>query len=255
MRPPGTVWRLIRSGERPATRWPGRGGGSWRPRWGRRPLSWASNWAQVARRCPGPTISLWSVTCVRAVSTSRSASASARASGRDLHGLGTSVGQAPGPRWPHSPILWPAAGDQVQRTQQTKPASKGDVRLLITSRPSAGRYLKASGRRIDPVQDQADLHQVHDSRPARIRHRPAGRCHTSDTSSRSSVHELAEPHPRTRLERCLLPPRLRHQTIAGPRPAFQVSGRSLSDALERSMITSREVVMVAISPWGARVDE
>ena len=29
MRPPGTVWRLIRSGERPATRWSGRGGWSW----------------------------------------------------------------------------------------------------------------------------------------------------------------------------------------------------------------------------------
>jgi hypothetical protein len=30
-------------------------------------------------------------------------------------------------------------------------------------------------------------------------------------------------------------------------PAFQVSGRSLSDALERSLTTYREVVMTAIS--------
>jgi len=43
--------------------------------------------------------------------------------------------------------------------------------------------------------------------------------------------------------------------LRGPRPAFQVSGRSLSDVLERSMITYREVVMAAISARGAGVDE
>jgi hypothetical protein len=38
MRPPRTGRRLIRSWERSATRWSGRGGCSWQLRWGRRPL-------------------------------------------------------------------------------------------------------------------------------------------------------------------------------------------------------------------------
>jgi len=38
MRPPRTGRRLIRSWERSATGWSGRGGCSWRLRWGRRPL-------------------------------------------------------------------------------------------------------------------------------------------------------------------------------------------------------------------------
>ena len=38
MRPPRTGQRLIRSWERSATGWSGRGGWSWRLRWGRRPL-------------------------------------------------------------------------------------------------------------------------------------------------------------------------------------------------------------------------
>ena len=38
MRPPRTGRRLIRSRERSATGWSGRGGRSWRLRWGRRPL-------------------------------------------------------------------------------------------------------------------------------------------------------------------------------------------------------------------------
>jgi hypothetical protein len=38
MRPPRTSWHLIRSWEKSATGWSGRGGRSWRPRWGRRPL-------------------------------------------------------------------------------------------------------------------------------------------------------------------------------------------------------------------------
>ena len=38
IRPPRTGRRLIRSRERSATGWSGRGGRSWRPRWGRRPL-------------------------------------------------------------------------------------------------------------------------------------------------------------------------------------------------------------------------
>jgi hypothetical protein len=38
MRPPRTGRRLIRSWERSATGWSGRGGWSWRLRWGRRPL-------------------------------------------------------------------------------------------------------------------------------------------------------------------------------------------------------------------------
>jgi len=37
-RPPRTGRRLIRSWERSATGWSGRGGWSWRLRWGRRPL-------------------------------------------------------------------------------------------------------------------------------------------------------------------------------------------------------------------------
>jgi hypothetical protein len=38
MRPPRTGRRWICSWERSATGWSGRGGRSWRPRWGRRPL-------------------------------------------------------------------------------------------------------------------------------------------------------------------------------------------------------------------------
>ena len=38
MRPPRTGRRLIRFWERSATGWSGRGGRSWRLRWGRRPL-------------------------------------------------------------------------------------------------------------------------------------------------------------------------------------------------------------------------
>ncbi len=38
IRPPRTGRRLIRCRERSATGWSGRGGRSWRPRWGRRPL-------------------------------------------------------------------------------------------------------------------------------------------------------------------------------------------------------------------------
>ena len=67
----------------------------------------------------------------------------------------------------HSPILWPASGDQVQRSQQAEPAGKGDFRLFILCVPGPGRYLKASHRRIDPVQDHADLHPVHASGPVR----------------------------------------------------------------------------------------
>ncbi len=59
-------------------------------------------------------------------------------------------------------------------------------------------------------------------------------------------------HPRTRLERRLLPPRPRHPTCQRPRLAFQVSGRSLSDALERGMTIYREVVMAAISTRGCQ---
>jgi hypothetical protein len=73
IRPPRTGRRLIRSWERSATGWSGRGGWRWRLRWGRRPLEWASYSARIVRRCRWPKISIRSVTSVRAVSTNLSA--------------------------------------------------------------------------------------------------------------------------------------------------------------------------------------
>src|SRR6266576_4458812 len=78
MRPPRTGRRLIRCRERSAAGWPGRGGRSWRPRWGRRPLWWASYPARTSRRCRSPKISIRSVTSARAVSTNRCAYGFAR---------------------------------------------------------------------------------------------------------------------------------------------------------------------------------
>jgi len=65
------------------------------------------------------------------------------------------------------------------------------------------------------------------------------------TSLRSLARELGWNAACFRLARGIRPPR-------GPRPAFQVSGRSLSDALEQSMITYREVVMAAICARGCQ---
>ena len=73
LRSPRMGRRLIRSWGRSATGWSGRGGRSWRLRWGRRPLSWATYWARIVRRCRWPKMSIRSVTSVRAVSTNRSA--------------------------------------------------------------------------------------------------------------------------------------------------------------------------------------
>ena len=85
--------------------------------------------AQVARRCPGPTISLRSVTCVRAVSTSRSASAYARASGRDLHGRDTSAGQ-----------------DGVTRCGERPARSRTGNRTPAARSPGSTRRLRICGR-------------------------------------------------------------------------------------------------------------
>ena len=75
MRPPRAGRRWIRYWERSATGRSGRGGWSWRLRWGRRPLQLASYRARIVRRCCWPKISIRSVTSVRAVSTNLSAQA------------------------------------------------------------------------------------------------------------------------------------------------------------------------------------
>jgi hypothetical protein len=58
-------------------------------------------------------------------------------------------------------------------------------------------------------------------------------------SSRNLTRELGWNAACYRLARRIKPAR--------PCPSFQVSGRSLSDALERGMTAYREVVMAAIS--------
>jgi hypothetical protein len=78
LRPPSTARRWIRCCERSAAGWPGRGGRSWRLRWGRWLLSCRAYRARTMRRWRSPKISIRSVTSVRAMRTNRSAEAFAR---------------------------------------------------------------------------------------------------------------------------------------------------------------------------------
>ena len=133
MRPPRMGRRWIRFVARSAGGWSGRGGRSWRLRWGRRPLYWAG----MVRRCSWPKISIWSVTSGRAVSTNRfRVCVRSRAAGRDLHGLDTGLsqdgvercGELPGPVADQEPEVRGAIA-QIHQQVADLLGSPGPVRV------------------------------------------------------------------------------------------------------------------------------